>query len=129
MPQSEGTLATNYQVDIAIRDHRLTADEPKDNGGQNKGPSPTELICAALTACTSITLKMYVDRKQWPVERIHVAVIYDTSDKKQPVFRRTIEVVGDFDQAQRDRILAIANGCPVHKILSRANTIETSLES
>ncbi len=109
--------------------HHLTADEPDANGGHDLGPGPYELLLMALGACTSMTLRLYARRKQWPVERIVVRLTHardyaedceacDTKTVMLDHIERTIELKGALDDAQRTRLLGIANQCPVHRTLT-----------
>jgi putative redox protein len=119
--------STDFEMTAAIRQHKVTIDEPAGNGGQDKGPSPTELLCASLASCTAATIKMYINHKQLKTEGITVEVENSTNIEGKNVFTRKINVRGTFDAAQKDRLLAIANKCPVHKILESSNIIESSL--
>jgi len=118
-----------YTQDVLTERHHLFADEPASYGSADIGPSPYELLCASLGACTSITLRMYSERKKWPVENISV----DISHKKiaigdlppKDVFTRNITITGDVDETQRKRIIEIANKCPVHRTLEASSDIET----
>lgn len=127
-----------FLTEILAGDHHLIADEPLDVGGSDLGPSPYELLSSGLAACTVMTIKMYVARKGWPMEEVKVHVSYDNKyiedcedcergDRKIGMFSRRIELAGNLDEKQRQRILAIANKCPVHKTLEQGVTIETSL--
>ena len=107
----------------------LIADEPETVGGKNLGFSPTELLASSLAACTSATLRMYADRKGWDLEEVHLEVNLEVNrEEKLTKIHRKIELIGNLDQAQRDRMLAIANACPVHKILSGTIAIQTELK-
>ncbi len=118
-----------YTNDVMTSRHHLYADEPESLGSADLGPTPYEYLCAALGACTSITLRMYISRKGWPVDNIAVKV----SHKKiaigdlppKDVFTREITISGDVDAEQRARIIQIANKCPVHKTLEASSDIET----
>ena len=122
-----------YANFIATGSHVLRADEPEHLGGLNTGPGPFELMSAALGACTSITLRMYLERKGWPVSSISVDVHHRKADDadetgwKADIFTRTLKVEGDLTADQRDRLIEIANKCPVHKSLHRTAVIETEL--
>ncbi len=118
--------------------HRLQADEPESIGGDDTGPSPYGYLAAALGACTSMTLRMYADRKEWPVERIAVRVRHekvhaeDSADSERKPgkidrLERDLHIEGDLTDEQRERLKEIANKCPVHQTLERRNEIVTEL--
>jgi putative redox protein len=118
--------------------HRLTADEPVEEGGLDTGPNPYGLLMAALGACTSMTLRMYAERKKWPLKqvavrlrhaKIHAADCAECESKEGKIDRieREIELSGDLSDEQRRRLLEIANKCPVHETLRRQNQIVTAL--
>lgn len=114
----------NYRIEITSPSGNvLIADEPIDMGGKNSGFSPKELLASALAACTSGTVKMYADRKGWDLQEVKIDVDLEfiKENNKTEIIKK-IELIGNLDEAQRNRLLAIANVCPVHKILS--NTIE-----
>jgi putative redox protein len=106
--------------------HKVIIDEPVSSGGHDSGPTPTEYLCVALASCTTATLKMYANRKQWKIDSLTVAVEKETLADGKNIFKRTIHLKGALDEEQLDRLMQIANVCPVHKILSQANTIETA---
>lgn len=124
-------LGGKYTQDVLTSRHHLLADEPESYGSADLGPTPYEYLCAALGACTTITMRMYIERKGWAVE--HLAC--EVSHKKlaiadlppKDVFTRAITIRGDIDEATRERILVIANKCPVHKTLHASSDIETHL--
>jgi len=119
-----------YTQDVLARSHKIYADEPESLGGADLGLSPFELVCAGLGACTNITLRMYAQRKDWPVTNIAVDVAYKKSgmgaDMKD-VFIRKITIEGDLDDKQIGRMMVIAGKCPVHKMLESDNEIRTEL--
>lgn len=128
----------SYTTQVSTPGHMGLTDEPIELGGQNKGPTPYELLMAALASCTSITLRMYINRKGWDVSRIRVRVNYSrdyktdcescsSSDKKIDVFERIIDVEGNLDNTMKERLLEIANKCPVHLTLENNAKIETHL--
>jgi putative redox protein len=104
----------------------LIADEPKENGGGDMGFSPKELLLSSLAACTSATLRMYANRKAWDLQEVLLTVSLVT-DNASTTINRKIEFKGDLSSEQKDRLLAVANACPVHKILSNTINIETSI--
>ena len=117
-----------YAQAIHANGHPLRADEPEEHGGHDTGPAPYDLLMAALGACTSMTLRMYADRKQWPLEKVTVRLTHDkihaqdcaeceTKEGKLDRFERLIAVEGPLDAEQRTRLLEIANRCPVHRTL------------
>lgn len=104
---------------------RIVADEPLDLGGDDLGLAPHELLLAALGACTSMTLKMYADRKGWPLQAANVKL---TAEKgAEFLIKREVTLTGDLTAEQRQALLAIANKCPVHKTLTHPIKIESSL--
>ena len=104
----------------------LMADEPIEKGGQNKGFSPKELLASSLGACTCATVRMYADRKEWPLESVYAYVELIEQDG-QSTFVRKLQFTGDLTEEQLTRLLAVANACPVHKILSHSSVIETTV--
>lgn len=127
-----------YRTEIVANGHALVADEPLSVGGTNTGPSPYELLSAALGACTTMTLRMYADRKGWPLEgveaRVHHAKVHctdcgDPENRKSRIdsFDRRLALEGPLDQDQRQRLLEIADRCPVHRTLHSDVRITTEL--
>jgi putative redox protein len=119
-----------YANEIEAGAHRLVADEPVADGGAAAGPQPFEYVLAGLGACTSMTVRMYADRKGWKLSRVAVRLDMDkvdAPDGKSKIDRivREIELDGELDEEQRKRLLAIAEHCPVHKFLSAEKRIET----
>lgn len=116
----------HYATELTTTFHHLIADEPQDVGGSNIGPRPTDFLRMSLAACTAITLRMYADRKQWPVEGIEVHVATEP-DGKGTRFNREVTIRGDLSQEQLDKLLEIANACPIHKILTNPIDVSTNL--
>ena len=119
-----------YKITItSLSGNVLIADEPEDAGGKNLGFSPNELLASALAACTSATLRMYADRKEWDLQEVKLDVTLDyNKEAGQTVINRSITLIGQLDEAQRERLLAVANACPVHKILTNTIEIRTELQ-
>lgn len=128
----------HYASDIETGIHALRADEPVTAGGTDTGPTPYGLLLSALGACTAITLRMYADRKGWPLERVAVTLRHDrihardceeceTKARKVDSIERDIALEGDLDAEQRARLLGIADKCPVHRTLHSEIRIATRL--
>jgi len=117
----------HYRTEIRTSAHQITADEPLGYGGKALGPAPDELLAAALGSCTSITLRMYADRKGWPLDRVAVTVGLSRESGRTEM---TMDLVldGTLDEEQRSRLLEIAHKCPVHLTLNQPVTIHTSLK-
>jgi len=120
--------STHYRVTLQNGRHEFSADEPKKIGGEDTGPAPDELLEASLASCTAITLRMYADRKKWPVAEIMVTVILERKDNKT-IFSREIVLNGTVDEGQRQRLLEIAKACPVSKTLLGAIEINSHISS
>lgn len=114
-----------YKTEIKSATNTIISDEPATVGGKDLGFAPRELLASSLASCTSITLRMYADRKGWDLTDVKVDVDFEwNEDKSKSVINRKIALFGTLDDAQRERLLKIANNCPIHKILS--NPIEIS---
>ena len=120
----------DFETEVEIRGHRLIVDETVDDGGGDAGPRATELLAASLASCTTITIVMYADRKEWEVGAVEVTVDFQTpSVDGGPSFEVKIRIPAPLTDEQRERILAIASKCPVHKTLLAQNVeINNSLE-
>ncbi|CAD0009570.1 OsmC family protein [Flavobacterium chungangense] len=106
----------------------LISDEPQQLGGKNLGLNPTELLASSLASCTLITLRMYINRKQWNVSEINIKIDFERdSERNVTSFIRKIEVTGEVDEAQKQRLETIANSCPIHKTLTNTIEIKTTL--
>jgi putative redox protein len=104
--------------DVVIRKHELVADEPRDGGGLDEGPSPQELLAASLASCTAITMEMYAMRKGWDVGDMTVDVNYEPAQRGSPTrFEMIIKMPKEMPEEQRQRLMQIAAKCPVHRTL------------
>src|SRR5260221_13612172 len=130
--EREGLLQT-----VRIGQHRLQSDEPPDSGNDG-GPDPYELLLAALGACTSMTLRMYADRKQWPLRGVQVRLGHsrihaedcaacETREGMLDQIDIEISLIGDLSDSQRQRLMEIADHCPVHRTLLGEIQIRMSL--
>jgi putative redox protein len=119
----------SYRIEFTARDHQWFADEPSDQGGANSAPTPSELLLSSLAACTAITLQMYAARKHWPLTGVALSLSLNPDGKPAAGtdIRRQLQLKGDLDDAQRERLLQIANACPVHRLLTGEVRIETAL--
>jgi putative redox protein len=119
---------SNYRMNVRSGRHSWIADEPASSGGTDEGPSPDELLASALGACTCATLRMYADRKGWPLEGAEADVAFHRDrEKNESHFTRNIRLRGNLSEEQRDRLLAIANQCFVHRVLTNPIHINTVL--
>jgi len=133
------TGKTGYQTEITANGHTLMADEPISIGGNDAGPTPYDYLVTALGTCTSMTLRMYADRKGWPLDAIVVRLKHqkvhandcqqcETTNVKIDQIEREVELVGDLDETQRRRLLEIADKCPVHRTLHSQIVVKTRLK-
>lgn len=121
-----GTTGTR-QV-LKIRNHEITVDASASGGGSDAGPEPHDLYDASLAACKALTVLLYAQRRNIPVQDIEVTVDRDDSDERKGVYRLTsrLRVTGDLTNAQRDELLRVAGKCPVHRLMTEVKTeIET----
>jgi putative redox protein len=114
---------------VEIRHHSLTADEPKDEGGEDAGPSPQELLAASLASCTAITMEMYAQRKGWDIGDVTVDVDYEPAQRGSPTrFRMVINFPKELPEEQRERLMQIGAKCPVHRVLEGEVMFEETVE-
>jgi putative redox protein len=116
----------HYKTEIITDTHSFLSDEPIDNGGKDLAPSPADFLRTSLASCTAITLRMYANRKKFEIENIEVKVGLERLEGKT-IFHRKIILTGSVDEAQRKRMLQIADACPVHKILENPIEILTDM--
>ncbi len=123
--REDGTL----QHAVEMRSHTLVADEPKDEGGDDAGPSPQELLAASLASCTAITMEMYAQRKGWEVGDVAVHVDYEPAQRGSPTrFRMRVEFPKEVPEEQRERLMQIGAKCPVHRVLEGEVMFEETVE-
>jgi uncharacterized OsmC-like protein/pimeloyl-ACP methyl ester carboxylesterase len=133
------TTSANLRTEIMAGGHPLVADEPASVGGSETGPTPYDLLAAALGACTSMTLQMYAKRKGWPLEEAVVRLEHrkvhaldeegiESSDPRLDHVDRELELIGDLSEEQRRRLAEIADRCPVHRTMERGVRISTELK-
>jgi uncharacterized OsmC-like protein/predicted alpha/beta hydrolase family esterase len=147
----EETLKTSEQVvvrignkglttDILAAGHPMTADEPESSGGDNFGPSPYDLLLSSLGTCTAMTLRLYADRKKWNLEEVIIHLSHsktyttdckncDDKGAKIDQIEKSISLIGNLDDSQKQRLLEIADKCPVHKSLSNTIRIKSELQN
>ena len=123
--REDGTLSHA----VEMREHTLTADEPKDEGGDDTGPSPQELLAASLASCTAITMEMYAQRKGWELGDVTVDVDYEPAQRGSPTrFRMVVNFPKEVPEEQRERLMQIGAKCPVHRVLEGEVMFEESVE-
>jgi len=117
----------NFQVEVLAGGVRFLADEPVEVGGLGSGPTPYDLLCAALGACTAMTVRMYARRKEWPLRRVRVCVGHARTKEEDPPdgFLREVALEGDLTDEQRSRLIEIAERCPVHASLKQGARVST----
>jgi putative redox protein len=106
-----------HEIDIE-GGHTIVVDEPAAAGGTDTGPSPGRLLAASLAACTAVTMEMYAERKGWTLGAVEVAVDADYEEHVPRSFEVTVRLSDELSEEQRERLLAIASKCPVHRALT-----------
>lgn len=133
------TGSAGFRSEVLANGHGFVADEPEKVGGTNAGPSPYELLSAALGACTAMTLRMYADRKGWPLDAVEVRLDHhkvhcddcgepESTASRIDRFNRRVRLEGRLDEEQRSRLLEIADRCPVHRTLHGQVDVVTTLD-
>ena len=116
-----------YHTTIEVGGHLLVGDEPARNGGADSGPAPYDFLLAGLGSCTAITLRMYADRKQWPLDAVDVAMHLSPDADGALQIKRTLTLHGDIDEAQKARLAEIAEKTPVTLTLKAGLHIDTTV--
>ena len=118
-----------FTHDVKAGDHSLTVDEPVEAGGQDEGPSPQELLAAALASCTAVTMEMYAQRKGWDTSGLEVDVEYTPAERGCPTkFELVLKMPPHLDEEQIERLQVIAAKCPVHRTLEGEVMFEERVE-
>ena len=119
----------NLRHDVRVRTHTITADEPPEHGGDDSGPSPQELLAAALASCTAITMEMYAKRKGWDVAGLTVDVRYSPAERGVPThFDLAMKMPAHLSEEQVERLRVIAAKCPVHRTLEGEVAFDEGVE-
>ncbi len=122
------SLEQPYLTGIRAGGHEYFLDEPVEDGGADKGATPTQMLLGALCACTVITLRMYASRKNWPLEGVEVEADFSEKGQKEggyeTIIERKVTFKGELSRIQKERLLQIAMQCPVAKILKGQVFIE-----
>ena len=118
MMRARATQRSNFTHDVSVRKHRMTADEPEDEGGDDMGPSPQELLAASLASCTAITMEMYAKRKGWNVDGLAVECDYLPAERGAVTrFELIMKMPAHLSDEQVRKLQVIAAKCPVHRTL------------
>jgi uncharacterized OsmC-like protein len=130
--------ATGFRTEVEVGGHHLVVDEPIAVGGADEGPTPYEMLLAGLGACTAMTLRIYADRRKWPLERALISLRHrkvhaqdcidcETKPAKMDVVDRVITLEGSLTEEQRAKLLEIAERCPVQQTLGSKIQVNTKL--
>jgi putative redox protein len=123
------TASNGWAHRIETRGHHLVADEPAEQGGEDRGPTPQELLAASLAACTAITIEMYAKRKGWEIGDVEVECEYQQADRESPtLFKLNLRLPSGLSEEQITRLEAIAAKCPVHRTLQGEAVFEQRVE-
>jgi putative redox protein len=116
--KATSTRVGTFRQTVKVREHSVTVDEPADQGGDDAGPSPQELLAASLASCTAITMEMYAQRKGWEIGGVEVACDYTPAERGCPTrFNLVLRFPDNLDDETVERLRVIAAKCPVHRTL------------
>jgi putative redox protein len=119
----------SYKHSVVVRGHALTVDEPKDEGGEDAGPDPQEMLAVSLSSCVAITVEMYAKRKGWEIGDVECEVEYEPAQRGSPTkFRLILRLPKELPEDQRERLTQIAAKCPVHRTLEGEVMFEETVE-
>jgi len=129
----------HYTTTLTAGNHELISDEPKHSGGQDKGPDPYDYLLMSLGSCTAMTVRMYADRKEWPLENVYVELLHhkkhaddcgncEKSSSKIDHIEKEVIVEGPLSEEQVERLLEISQKCPVHRTLLSDIKISSSID-
>lgn len=117
-----------YLMNISAGNNSILADEPIAKGGQEKGFNPLEILAASLSSCTTATIKMFADRKEWDLQEVSVQVLFDNETKEGvSLFKKVITLTGNLTDEQKETLHKVAHACPIQKVLTGEIQIESEL--
>ena len=127
------TIATigkqKFKTEIQARKHIVMADEPIEVGGQDLGFTPTELLESSLAACSTMTIRMYADRKGWDLEKVEIKVGFKRNiTTNQVTFKKEIQLFGNLNNDQREKLLEMGSKCPIEKMITGNISVESNLK-
>jgi putative redox protein len=119
----------SYRHTVSVRSHDLVVDEPEDQGGDDSGPDPQEMLAVSLASCVAITVEMYAKRKGWNIGDVECEVEYEPAQRGSPTkFHLVLRLPKELPEDQRERLMQIAAKCPVHRTLEGEVMFEESVE-
>jgi putative redox protein len=119
----------SYKHRVIVRGHTLTVDEPREEGGEDAGPDPQEMLAVSLSSCVAITVEMYANRKGWDIGDVECDVVYEPAQRGSPTkFQLVLRLPKELPEDQRERLTQIAAKCPVHRTLEGEVMFEESVE-
>jgi putative redox protein len=127
--KATATRTGGFKHSVWVRSHHLNADEPKEHGGDDSGPSPQELLAASLASCTAVTMEMYARRKGWDIGDIEVIAEYQPGERGSVTrFNLVLKMPKDLDPQQVEKLKIIAAKCPVHRTLDGEVMFDETIE-